>query len=150
MMRYHPKAVNNGKKPFQPHIILGKYYRPDPNPKYAQQDHRQSISCLKKPLNVSDAPASLSYTSQLEAKITKLKHDNTRLLGELLQANTEKTKIEQSKTDAPHKSSLSLYCEEHNIHSFPENPAEALRGLLAEFNIKESSTDIIRDVREHR
>ena len=50
----------------------------------------------------------------------------------------------------PEKSSLDRLCEAYNIHEFPENPAEALRGLLSEFNIKESSTEIIRDIRDNR
>lgn len=51
----------------------------------------------------------------------------------------------------PNESTLQYLARKLNLK--PESivdPTEKLRGLLAEFNITESSTDIIRDIRDNR
>lgn len=116
--------------------------------KYPQRDkRRQKVYAENPTMHIS---VLVSRLSQLEAKVAKLERGNGRLLAELSLINAEASKTRQANTDHLHESSLSMLCELLNIQTFPEDPAEALRGLLAEFNIKESPTDIIRDVRENR
>ena len=45
-------------------------------------------------------------------------------------------------------STIAGLCETAGVTEFSDNPAEELRGLLSEFDIKESSTEIIREIRD--
>ena len=43
---------------------------------------------------------------------------------------------------------MAALCETAGVVDSPDNPAESLRGLLAEFDIGESSTEIVRETRD--
>ena len=95
--------------------------------------------------NLERANRSLASTqSALESRVVYLEETNRSLSLALSRATAENIATENDKP-----STFSMLCEKHNIREFPENPAEALRGLLSEFDIKESSTEIIRDVRDN-
>lgn len=95
--------------------------------------------------NLERANRSLASTqSALESRVVYLEETNRSMSLALSKETTENTTPEKGES-----STLSMLCERYNIQEFPENPAEALRGLLSEFDIKESSTEIIRDVRDN-
>ena len=50
------------------------------------------------------------------------------------------------------ESDLDMLCRMLNIKKsdMPDDPSKKLRGLLSEFDIKESATEIVRDIRDNR
>ena len=53
--------------------------------------------------------------------------------------------------NAAEESDLDMLCRMLDIKEsdMPEDPSKELRGLLSEFDIKESATEIVRDVRDN-
>lgn len=54
--------------------------------------------------------------------------------------------------NAAEESDLDMLCRMLDIKEsdMSGNPSEKLRGLLSEFDIKESATEIVRDIRDNR
>ena len=87
--------------------------------------------------------------SQLEERVAEFEIVNDFLTSALSNVKAEQVDANPPQIKSP-KSTLRLFGETFGIQALPENPAEKLRGLLSEFGIEESSTDMVRDVRGKR
>lgn len=88
--------------------------------------------------------------SHLEARVAELEEAKNFLTSALSHMSAKQVNAKPFDLKSSERSTLSMFCEMLDMQTFPENPAEKLRGLLSDLDIEESSTDIIRDVRDNR